>query len=487
MISLSIRHRLSSTILCCVTLVWLVAVYGCFRNASREVQEWEDARLVEYAALIVHLSPTDLNRFAHFPLDARVELDASDARHAPTIDSDRLPRDILFEVRDASGAIVTSSLPQRIAAMGGPRGTFREPVTLSVDGTPWRAYALVDRASGRAVWAVEPSNTRSDLATGTAHQIVWPLIVALPILALLLWYAIGRSLAPLKTLSTTIRARDAQSLEPTGMDNAPTEVRALVDALDRLLAQLRQSIARERTFTSDAAHELKTPLAAIKVQAQVALASDNPETRRLAMKRVVQGVDRSARLAEQLLLLARLDEYERIPAQVLASGELIKDAVDRHIAHASEKGIDITVALGSAKAIRVDAVLFGILLDNLIDNAVKYGNINGKIAVSTYDCGTTQCLAVRDDGPGVARGECARLTDRFFRGTATQSPGSGLGLSIVERITRYFGGTLRFEPGLSERGLAVVVAFPALDSPTSEMKNDSFARDEALRDIRHPP
>ncbi|KVK73272.1 hypothetical protein WS90_31760 [Burkholderia cepacia] len=467
MTSRSIRRRVSSMALGCVTAVWLVAVFGSFRYATREIGEWEDARLVEYASLLVDLSPADLDRLARVPPDARVELDHRGSKSGAETDGDRLPRDVLFEVRDARGQVVASSLPAGAAGLPDahdphdPRGN---PETVVIRNASWRTHTLRDDASGRWIRVMEIANTRSDLATGTARGIVVPLIVALPILALLLWYLIGRGLAPLKTLSTLIGARDARSLDPLGIAAVPDEVRPLVDAIDRLLARLRQSIVRERAFTSDAAHELKTPLAAIKVQAQVAIATDDPAHQRLAMQRVVQGVDRSARLAEQLLLLARLDEYERIPTRAVAVRELVEAALDRHLAKASDKAIDLVAGPVSGRAIDADPILIGILLDNLVDNAVKYGRPGGRIELGVHDDGARQRIVVRDDGPGVAPGEHERLGDRFYRGSGAQLPGSGLGLSIVTRIAQYFGGTVQFGPGIDGRGLGVAVALPSADA-----------------------
>lgn len=449
----------------CVSVVWLVAVFGSFRHATREIGEWQDARLVEYAALLVDLAPADLDRLARFPPDARIELAHGHSGSAgPDPDGDRLPRDILFEVRDAQGNVVATSLPA--GAPGRPDAADRSatPATIVARGTQWRTHTLRDDASGRWIRVMEPANTRSDLATGIARGIMWPLIVALPVLALLLWYLIGRGLAPLKTLSTLIGARDARSLEPLGVAIVPDEVRTLVDAIDRLLARLRQSIGRERAFTSDAAHELKTPLAAIKVQAQVALATDDPAHQQLAMQRVVQGVDRSARLAEQLLLLARLDEYERIPTRAVVVRELVDAAVERHVAKAADKAIDIVTGDASGRAIDADPILVGILLDNLVDNAIKYGRRGGRIELDMHDDGALQRIVVRDDGPGVAPGERERLGDRFYRGSGAQSPGSGLGLSIVTRIAHYFGGTVRFEAGIDGHGLCVTIALPSANA-----------------------
>jgi two-component system sensor histidine kinase QseC len=455
----AIRRRLSLTLLASVALVWVIMLASSFRHASEEVQRWQDARLVEFAGLAPLLDNDDLVRLARSPIDARIELpERADAAES-VVDSDICPRDILLEVWDANGRIIAASpalsklgpIPPRPARANGPWSA-------NLGGAAWRIYSLHDGRTGREVRVMETSNSRSDLARGAAWHITRPLLIALPALALLVWFAIGRSLAPLRALSDTIRARDATTLDPIDIDHVPLEVRPLVDALDRLLAQLKQSITRERAFTADAAHELKTPLAAIKVQAQVALAAGGSAQRELAIRRVIQGVDRSTHVVEQLLLLARLDERDRIPAGPVALDVLVQEAIARHIERAREQRIEITFVPMPVRSVEADSFLIGILLDNLLDNSIKYGAAGGCIEVTLFDDGDTVHLAIRDDGPGVAEPDRPRLTDRFYRGTDASAPGSGLGLSIVARIVSYFNGRLTFEHGIDGAGLAVVVS-----------------------------
>jgi two-component system sensor histidine kinase QseC len=320
---------------------------------------------------------------------------------------------------------------------------------------------LRDTTLGHTVRVFEPANTRSDLVSGVASRIARPTLVALPVLAVLVWFSIGWSLAPLRLLSRAIRSRDVNRLEPIDIGRAPTEVRPLVDAINQLLSRLLHSLERERAFTADAAHELKTPLAAIKVQAQVALAEQDTVRQRLAMERVVQGVDRSARLAEQLLLLARLDVHEKISTAPLKPATVAKDALLANERNAQQKNIHVML-LGDMRAeIDAEPVLIGILLDNLLDNAIKYGHAGGIIEVAVQHAEDRVQVTVRDDGPGVAAGDLDRLTNRFFRATGNQATGSGLGLSIVARIAEHFGASLRLGKGIGESGLAVEVSFPA--------------------------
>ncbi|WP_206997121.1 ATP-binding protein [Trinickia mobilis] len=456
----SIRRRLVFLILASIALVWTVALVSSFRHAAREVEEWEDARLAEFAQFLVVLNPADLAALAKTHIDARDEYDTNHANS--TDDEDPLPRDILLQVRDAGGRILASS-PELGSLPGWDARTPAAPgiCTLTLGGKLWHAYTLRDNASGRTVRVLEPANTRSDLATGAARRISRPIAFALPILALLVWISIGHSLAPLRMLSNAIRTRDVGKLEPIEMGPTPTEVRPLVDAINQLLARLALSIKRERAFTSDAAHELKTPLAAIKVQAQVALGATDTASQQLAMQRVVQGVDRSAHLAGQLLLLARLDEHDPLPAAPVELDTLARHAIAAKEPNARRKGMQVALIDGEPCEVVAEPLLMGILLDNLIDNAIKYGDAGGRVEVAIRRDTRAVLLTVRDDGPGVTAEDRARLTDRFFRCKGAGAGGSGLGLSIVARIVEYFGAQLTFDAGIGGAGLGAEVAFPA--------------------------
>ncbi|WP_174246449.1 ATP-binding protein [Burkholderia sp. L27(2015)] len=479
----SIRRHLMLLVFASIALVWGIALLSSFRHATHEVEEWEDARLAEFAQTLTLLDQNDLTVLSKTQIDARDEYSRVGSSGADD-DDDKLPRDMLFQVRDAHGRILASSpdlmplgawdppseLPPQ--SQGGAHTiTLGRRVAGEPIGQPWHTYTLYDGASGRTVRVLEPANTRSDLATGAARRISEPIAFALPILALLVWVSIGHSFRPLRLLSKVINAREINQLEPIDMGRSPSEVRPLIDAINHLLSRLRQSIVRERTFTADAAHELKTPLAAIKVQAQVALAAQDTQQQRLAMERVVQGVDRSARLAEQLLLLARLDEHDRMPSSVLALDGLARDVIAANEEGAKRRGIGVALVSDARVEIVAEPVLVNILLDNLIDNALKYCDSGDRVEVEigrnnvhAAHAAQTVLLTVRDNGPGVGIEEQGRLTDRFFRGTGTSSTGSGLGLSIVARIVEYFGASLSFGAGIDGRGLAVEIAFPCAAS-----------------------
>jgi two-component system sensor histidine kinase QseC len=459
--STSIRRRLMWLILVSVGAVWAVMFAWSFSNATREVDEWDDARLIQLAHLLIQLDGPDLSRLAAAGIDVRNEY----TRASPAVDddSDAQPRYALFEVRDATGQVMGASAGvAALRHLASPGETAEGVHTLTVGGRPWRAVALNDSATGRSVRVFEPANMSSDLTTGVASRIARPMAFALPVLALLVWFSVGHSFRPLSAISKAVRMRDSRNLEPIHVNPSLAEVRPLVDAINQLLARLQQSILRERAFTADAAHELKTPLAAIKVQAQVALAAHDNAQQQQAMQRVVQGVDRSAHLAEQLLLLARLDERETVTTSCVRLHEIAAEAIAVRAAHAEERSISIVLSGDSDAEVYGDRVLARTLIDNLLDNAIKYGNDGGRVHITVLADAQTVSITVSDNGPGVSDEERLRLTDRFFRGASasTSANGSGLGLSIVARIAAHFNARVHIGSGIGRRGLAVQIAFP---------------------------
>ena len=462
MISASIRRRLVLLVLASIVLIWGIAWISSYRQAEREVGEWEQARLAELAQILALLDQRNLTTLANARIDVREEEKGGEPGANDGDDDDALPRDALFQVRSANGDVLAGSPQLRaLHAWDLPMPPASGTRDMTLGGQIWHTFTLRDTALGQTVRVFEPANTRSDLVSGVASRIARPTLLALPVLALLVWLSIGWSLAPLKTLSGEIRVRGINRLEAVDIGRAPTEVRPLVDAINLVLSRLRHSIERERAFTADAAHELKTPLAAIKVQAQVALAEPDAALRQLAIERVVQGVDRGTRLSEQLLLLARLDTHERTSTARLNLAEVARDALLANQRNAEQKSIHMRLTGDPRTEINAEPVLTGIMLDNLLDNAIKYGREYGTIEVGMQHANGRVQLIVRDDGPGVAPDDLAHLTNRFFRATGTQASGSGLGLSIVARIAEHFDANLQVGTGIGGRGLAVELSFPA--------------------------
>lgn len=339
-------------------------------------------------------------------------------------------------------------------------------------GNRYRVYTL--QTALQTVQIAQDLDARSARARALAVRAVMPFVLLTPLLMLAVWWVISRSLAPIERARRQVAGRRADDLSPLAAEGLPDEVRPLVDELNLLFGRVRGAFEAQKHFVADAAHELRSPLTALKLQAQALRRNgDTPAEREAGITRLNQGIDRAIRLVEQLLVLAR----EEAGAAAGAAGpvdlqEVVKLAVADVLPHALHKQIDLGLVAGNppAQPLRVtgQADALRVLLRNLLDNAVKYTPAGGRVDVSLALADGHPELAVEDSGPGIPTEDRERVYDRFVRagaegGRADEAPqtGSGLGLAIVKAIAGRHGATLRL--GSSERlgGLKVDVQFPA--------------------------
>ena len=441
----SIRRRLMILILGSVLLVWLAMLVSSYAETRHELHELADARLEENARTLALLNLNGVKLLAAAIREKQEEHD----------DEHEQKKHIGFQIWDGGGNLLVHSAGAPDAAFD-PRAGY---VTLAANGKSWRSYAMQDDANGNQVRVFEAAQMRDAVVNESAIRMGQVMLLAVPALALLVWINVGQGLRPMKTLSQALASRDADNLEPVSLEKVPAEAQALVQSLNQLLQRLGQSIDRERAFTADAAHELRTPLAAIKIQAEVALAATDEQERHHAIGQVIAGVNRTTRLAQQLLLLARLEQPDAAEALTVDLGEVAADSVARFADEALRKGLEPELTAAPGCVLQANPVALAMLVDNLLDNAVKYAAEGGNIAVSVEREGGHPVLRVLDDGPGVPAQDLPRLAGRFFRVVGSNVEGSGLGLSLVERIARQYGGAVSFGPGLHGRGLGVTVRF----------------------------
>lgn len=445
---MSLRLRLALILLAVGALLLAAAGLGIQHMAHREVDALFDAQLVESARSM-------LAQYAH---DYDADEDHDEGRPGQEGDEDAGPlevapyrQELRVFVRDEDGRVLYRS--QAGEPIGPLTTGFHEEGT---GDDAWRAYTVSDDEGELWVTAAQRHGARSALTRAIAWRLHIPLFVLVPAMALLMWFGVGAGLAPLRNLAASVARRTPERLEPIE-DRVPGEVRPLVAEINGLLARLKAALSAERRFTADASHELRTPLAALKTHAQVGLAATNDADRRRALENVSQGADRAARLVEQLLLLARMEPglaaAQSVDLRALAS-LAVGDAASRGGAEA-----DVGLVPGPAAVVRGDAVLLGVLLRNLIDNAVRYGG--GKADVAVREEAGAAVLEVSDEGPGIPPELRARVFDRFYRGLGHEAPGSGLGLSIVARIAELHGGRIELTEGPGGRGLTVRVRLPA--------------------------
>jgi len=279
-------------------------------------------------------------------------------------------------------------------------------------------------------------------------------------------------LSPLRRISTEVAHREPANLAPLEESGAPAEIAPLVRALNLLLARVEHTLESERRFTADAAHELRTPLAALKIQAQVALRAEQGEQRSLALENLLLGVDRATHLIEQLLTLARLEPAEGMPA-LMANCDLAvmaRQVLAEQASAALDKEIELDLRAPDSVMIQGNTGMLGILLRNLVDNAIRYAPQQGRVSVSLLSGGGRVRLEVQDSGPGIPEQERQRVFDRFYRILGNAAAGSGLGLSIVKRIADLHGASLSLAAGEHGVGLKVSVDFSSANEEFSVSK-----------------
>jgi len=334
----------------------------------------------------------------------------------------------------------------------------------SIDGQAWRVYDVSDRTGKVHVQVGNSPRQRADTVLRGARFGALATLLLLVLPGIGIWWVTRWSFAPIDDLRRTMAARKPFDLTPLPTAGMLVEVQPLVESFNGLLVQLDGAVQNERRFIADAAHELRTPLAALAAQAQVVLHADTAEERDLAVRNLTAGVERSARLSEQLLDLARLDAAKYAPELTeLDLSELVVLVVRDFENFARQRRQSILLEIEFTE-IRANVDEIGILLRNLLDNALRYSGEGARVAVSCRHALRNGAiganLSVADDGPGVPVNEHTRIFDRFHRVAGSRTSGSGIGLSLVTRIAATHGATIEVGAGLGGRGFGVNVWFP---------------------------
>jgi signal transduction histidine kinase len=331
--------------------------------------------------------------------------------------------------------------------------------TIDTPSGRYRVFSVI--AGGQLVQVGQPLALRNELAARLAASTVLPLAIIAPLFALVVWVALRRGLAPLARVAAAVQKRAPGQLAPLAASGWPREVAPLVEALNGLLARLSRALDAQRAFVADAAHELRSPLTALSLQAQLAERATGDAERAGALAELRGGLARATRMVEQLLALAREEPgvAER-PLVPVALAPVAREVVATFAPLASARSIDLGLERADEAVVAGDADALATLLANLVDNAIRYTPVGGRVDV-LVEAGPAPKIVVRDDGPGVPASERSRLFERFVRGHDAAAPGSGLGLAIVERIATRHGARVTLDDGIGGRGLSVAVAFPA--------------------------
>jgi two-component system OmpR family sensor kinase len=290
------------------------------------------------------------------------------------------------------------------------------------------------------VQLAQPLSIRNRLAAGVAWRTLWPLVVLLPLLGLAIWIIVGRGLKPLQRVTRALDTRHPEALEPLPDNPLPEEVVPVVRALNALLARLATALDTQKAFVADAAHELRTPLAAVQIQSQLVARAKDDESRKEALDDLQAGITRATRLAEQLLALARSEPDGKSETEPVDLHALLDECVGASVLVAQQRGVDLGIEASEPATISGDANALRVMFNNLIDNATKYTPSGGRVDVCLQVEGGHPTVEIADTGPGIPADERERVFDRFYRVGAgssrarTDVAGSGLGLAIVRRV-----------------------------------------------------
>lgn len=438
----SLQTQVVAQVLAGVCTLWLIAAIMIWFDGRHELDELLDSHLAQAATLLVAQAS-----------DGELEHQYEEAAKRTRFD-----RRVAFQMWHEGRLQWRSANAPTTPMMQQDRGF----ASTRIEGKHWRVFATRGRDSDVQLFVGEQLDARADILTALLRGMLLPLAVGLPLLALVVWLAVFRGLQPLRALRTQLRQRAPAELTAIGLPGAPEEVQSLTTALNDLFARIGSLIENERRFTQDAAHELRTPIAAIRAQAQVAASASAPADVQAALQKTLRGCDRASHLVDQLLQLARLDGAQQ-PSQQQPRFDLAR-VVERVLAplldDAAAKRIALEVDVPDHCAMAGDEAFIGILLRNLCDNALRYAPAEGQVRFRVTEGTTTLQISIEDSGHGMTTAQIARLGERFYRVAGNDAEGSGLGWSIIRRIAAVTAAKLDIGSSAELGGLRVTVTWP---------------------------
>ena len=338
------------------------------------------------------------------------------------------------------------------------------------------AYSYVaDGRMPRERWVLvevgETMEKRTQLTNKIVASVILPQFVIIPLAVVLVWFGLSRGLRPLNRLRKTIVARDAADLSPIARRRVPDELEPLVEAFNDMLDRMKHNVEVQQRFVADAAHQMRTPLTGLKTQAQLAIREADPVALRHALRQIAVGVDRAARLVNQLLTLARTEgrESAQLSHTPLDLTRLMRQVVEEWVASALEKRIDLGFEAQDATMVSGNPLLLQELARNLLDNALRYTPEGGHVTCRVLVAGAATVLEVEDDGVGITEEQADMVFERFYRVDNAAGEGSGLGLAIVREIASQHDATARLRPNPSGRGSVARVVFDTWQPPPPPM------------------
>ena len=438
----SLRRRLLFMLLGGLSACWVAMLVFSYMDAHHEIDELFDAQLAQGGQALLALASHE---------------DGEDIKEADSV-GHKYQRRLRFQVWRADGHLVLRSHNAPETQLTPVEG-FSE--TRGRDGH-WRHYSEWNGDRTLQVQVSENHHVRDELIGHIAWRLLFPALIGLPLLGLWVWLATRQGLAALDGVAAQIGARAPQQLQPVVPASAPEEIRPLVEALNDLFRRVEAALEAERRFTADAAHELRTPLAALQAQLQVALRARDAEEQKCSLHNLQVGLTRASHLVDQMLQLARLDPERGLPESVPVDLSEVAESVCAELGAtilAQDMEFDLATEAGVVVAGHKDWLR--VLVRNLVDNAVRYTPRGGRLKIAVGRDGGRPSLTVSDSGPGIPAAEREAVLSRFHRLEGSEQPGSGLGLSIVARIAELHGAQLELADAEPAPGLRVRVSWSA--------------------------
>lgn len=439
----SLRGRLLWFLLAAITIAAVAQAAIAYRTALHDADHIFDYHMQQMALSLRSTTPLTA---AKTPADPNAAVD-------PNAGND----DLVVQVWSPDGvrmfrSVSRASLPQR-AVLG-----FSN---VKANGTTYRVFSI--QSNNQTLQVAQDMAVRRNMAGNLALRTLAPIAVMMPILMLVVWWVVSESLTPVARVRKQVASRQADDLSPVSEAGLPDEVRPLVHELNLLFGRVRTAFDAQQNFVADAAHELRTPLAALKLQALSLERADTDDARKVAQGRITAGVERATRLVEQLLVLARQEAgaAEGAAAAPVDLADLARRTVGEMVGVAQAKGVDLGLQHADAARVHGQAGALAILMRNLIDNAVKYTPGGGTVDVAVDVVQGATVLTVEDSGPGIPAEERERVFDRFYRIAGSEAAGSGLGLAIIRAIAERHGAKLTLDASERLGGLQVKVTFHA--------------------------
>ncbi|MDM7850867.1 ATP-binding protein [Pseudochrobactrum kiredjianiae] len=432
----SLHKRLFIILVTATGIIWASAVAWTYFNSRNQLEHVLDTRLQEAARMVHSLlgnASTGMNT-----------TNAISLAH----EHGNYERYLSCQIWSLDGELVGSSTGAPDIKITGNSTGFSDEI---VQGELWRVYTIVDPAKGVRILVADRLALRDRLVGDLVKGLVAPIILILPLLGLLIWISLGRGLRPLHELADNVRQKDADDMRPLPAGNIPSEVKPLADALNGLFIKVEAARRHEREVTAFAAHELRTPLAGLKTQAQIALAAADPAIKEGALQQILLSVDRTTRLVRQLLALAKLDsDASPVTPEKVNLGQLVEEIIAQNTVAGRKINNHIDPALFES-TLQTDRHSLTLILRNIYENATHYSPAEEAIRWESLNNGSG--IVVRDCGNGVAEEEIPLLTTRFYRGSNKSQTGTGLGLTIVETAAKRLGISFALRNRTDRRGM----------------------------------